>query len=136
MEDGFETKALSLYKVAAAAFPTRVLAWEKIAGHYLETGRPQDAFQTLSEASEHFTGKAHRHGAIQLLTRALEIQPDDFATAFDLARLLSKSRRRDEATALLRGFETKVHGAELKRLRGLLFRVRPGPVTAWRWLRT
>ena len=136
LDDGFEAKALSLYKVAAKAFPTRIAAWDKIAAHYLDTGRRQDAFNTLREACDHFNRRAHRNGAIRLLTKALEIEPRNFATAYDLARLFHKSGRRDEAAALLRQLETRARGADLKRVRGLLFRFRPGPATAWRWLRT
>jgi len=135
LKDGFPDKAISLYKQAAGHFPKRTLIWERVVDLQVGSGRRADAMETLRRARRHFRGRAGREGALRLCRKALTVDPTDFATAFDLGRLLLRSGLREDGLAHLEGLAACTRGAELRRVRGLLLRHDPSLRRVWEWLR-
>lgn len=135
LRQGFEDKALAVYRSAVASLPHEVAFWEAIARHHRERRCDAEAVKTLLEARGHFTRKATRAQAIRLLQAAIAIEPWHFEATFDLAQLLGREGDVAQARELYLGVAERMHGVRLRRVRAALFRLSPSPGTAWRWLR-
>jgi tetratricopeptide (TPR) repeat protein len=134
-KQGFPEKALAVYVQASAWLPRQVDLWETISGLYLARSLRGDAVAALLEGRRHFRRRKQRAHAIRLLRQATRIQPWHFAATFDLARVLAKTGAKDEADRLRQGLAERTRDTELRRVRGAMFRRRPTPAAAWRWLR-
>jgi tetratricopeptide (TPR) repeat protein len=135
LRSGRPDRALAIYKQAAAVLPREVQAWQAIARLQHRSERPRDAIATLLEGSRHFRRGRLRPRAIHLLRLAREIEPWHFETVHELARLLARSRQREEAAILLRHLALRCGGSRLRRVRATQLRVWPTPRHAWLWLR-
>ena len=71
----------------------------------------------------------------RLLQDALLFEPKHLDATLQLAPLLKKERRPEDARALLENALTFTTGAEARRVRRRLFLLFPGFRTLWRWLR-
>jgi len=134
-KQGFPEKALAVYVQAATYLPRQIDLWETIAGLNLARSRRADAIAALLEGRQHFRAKKQRPLAIRLLRQAVKIEPWHFAATFDLAHLFVKNGMTAEADRLYQGLCERTHDAELRRVRGAMFRRSPTPAAAWRWLR-
>jgi tetratricopeptide (TPR) repeat protein len=134
-KQGFVDRSLAVYAQAASAMPWHAKTWEAVARLRLEKGQRADALKALLEGRAHLTRRAERPDAIGLLLVARQIDPEAFSLAIDLARLMRKEARHDEARPLLESLVEKHEGRQLRLARGELFRLAPSPPAAWRWLR-
>ncbi len=135
LREGHSEKALAIYREAANHLPREVQAWEATARLLHRAGRRTEALETLHEASRNFRSRRLRPQAVHLLRRARELDAWHFEIVRDLAKVLAKSRQRTEAQRLLEGLTEHVTGASLRQVRAAQFRLSPGPVSLWRWLR-
>jgi hypothetical protein len=108
--------------------------WLALAGLEVERGRAVDAVQALLDGAHRLRARRTRPDAVALLARAREIQPQAFEPSFQLGGMLVRSGARDQGKRILLALVPRAHGRDLRRLRGRLFRLSPGPVSAWRWL--
>ncbi len=132
---GFPEKALAVYTQAVLYLPRSLELRETISGLYLARSRRADAIAVLFDGRKHFRRRKQRPLAIRLLRGAVRIEPWHLDATLELARLLSKSGGRAEADRLYQGLCEKKRGAQLRRVRGAMYRRSPTPAALWRWLR-
>lgn len=133
-EQGFVEQAIGTYRDFAFHQPSDVAVWKAISDLELERGRAPDAVAALLEGRSFFRARRHREDALALLRRARKIDPTHFEANFDLAGTLIRCGAAPRARKILTDLEQHVRGSQLRRLRGRLFRLSPGPGAAWRWL--
>ncbi len=134
VEQGFVDQAIGVYRDFASHIPSELAVWEELAELELERKREPDAVAALLEGRTHFRKRQQRQEALSLLRRARRIDRTHFQANFDLAGLLIRMGARQPARGVLVELEAHTRGRELRRLRGRLFRLTPGPRIAWRWL--
>lgn len=132
---GFRDKALGIYVQATHCMPMEIEAWKAVAKIQLNRGLKVDSVNTLLKAHRHFRRRALRPAAIYLLRKARKTIPWHFEVTFELTRLLAKVGKKEEALQLLRELATREERRNLRRTRGAIFKISPGPGSAWRWLR-
>ncbi len=132
---GFFNKAAGVYAQAARCMPRHAFIWERLSELYLTKGHKADAVDALFTGHRNFTRKKDRAHGVKMLRKAFEIAPWSFKTTHALAMLLKKTGKKDEAFALLQGLAEREEGEERKKALKAAFRVKPGFMTAWRWLR-
>ena len=133
-EQGFVEKALAVYLQATQTMPWHPKTWKAAARMMLAKGRRADAFRVLLEGRDGLRRRSQRPEAIELLTVAVQIDDSDFEVMLDLARLLRKVGRADEARVVLERLAERGEGTQRKRLRREYFSLGPSAQTAWRWL--
>jgi tetratricopeptide (TPR) repeat protein len=136
IEGGFDAHALGVCREATSFYPRQVELWEAIARLRLKVASASDAVSALLEGRSHLRRRKHRADAIRLLERAHEIDPKNIPVGLDLARLLRRAGRRDEARQILEGHDVRLRGRMLRRVRLAQFRNDPGVGSASAWLRT
>ncbi len=133
-KQGFDEKALAVYRQAAGFLPREVRLWEQIARLHVRRNHQPDAIAALLEGRGKQRGRRRRAAAIGLLRSVRSIDPHHFAATIDLARLLARTGERTEAIRLLEQLCREQRGRRLRLARGALLRLRPTPSAAWRWL--
>jgi tetratricopeptide (TPR) repeat protein len=132
---GEKQAALSLYRDATKRLPRNFDAWVARAQLERSMSNPDQARLTLIEARRRFRGRRNRPQAVSLLRRILEITPGDDETTLDLAALLARMRRKDEALLLLGRLAESCDGTLLRRVRHTQWSVTPSLAHTWFWLR-
>jgi Flp pilus assembly protein TadD len=135
IQAGFDAHALGVCREATSFYPRQVELWEAIARLRLKVASASDAVGALVEGRSHFRRRKDLPEAVRLLERAHGIDPKNVSVGLDLARLLKRSGRRDDARVILAQFEAELRGGMLRRLRFAQFRNDPSPRTAWMALR-
>ena len=133
-EQGFVDKALSNYLQATRAMPWHPKAWKAAARMMLDKGRRADAYRLVLEGRDHLRRRSQRPEAIELLTVAAQIDDSDFEVMIDLARLLRKVGRTEDATIVLERLAKLHEGSRLKRVRREYLSLGQSAKTAWAWL--
>ena len=131
---GFHAKAAGVYVQASRHMPKKKEVWESLSDVYLMRDLKADAVDSLFLGHRHFKGR-YRATAIKFLEKAREIEPWRYNVTKRLARLLSRTGRKDEALSMLQGLAAREPGKNLRKVRGDIFRLSPGFNTAWLWLR-
>ena len=131
---GFVDQAIGVYREATTSLWRERKLWLALADLEVERGRAPDAVGALLDGAHRLRKRSTREDALALLVRAREIQPTAFEPSFQLGGLLARAGARDKAKRVLLALVPRAHGRDLRRLRGRLFRLSPGPVTAWRWV--
>lgn len=135
LRENREERAMALYRDATRMLPREIQAWQSLARLLARRGEEREAVSILVEACAHFDKRSLRPQAIHLLRRARVIDPWHPDAVLALARLLARSRQREEARLLLDGLGGRAQGRALRRVRGAQLRL-DGTVSAlWRWLR-
>jgi tetratricopeptide (TPR) repeat protein len=135
-EQGFVERAIGIYREAAQNLPRESAVWLAIAELEVKRGRRADAVAALCAGRRQLRSRSERPQAIQLLTRAHEVDPAAFEPGLDLAGLLAKSGERAGAVALLETLARGRRGRALRRVRLRQLNLSPGPRAVWRWLRS
>ena len=134
VSQGFNDQAIGLLRGAAGQLPMEVSLWQSVAELELQRGRPVDAVVALVEGRGHLCRRDQRQQAIALLSHARKIDPSDSRVSYDLAWLLGKTGRRVMAMRLLEELASRPDHEQRARVRGLQFRLFPGPGTLGRYL--
>jgi len=132
---GNKQAALDLHTDATRRLPRVFETWVARAELERELSRQDQAVRTLLDGRKIFGKRRLRPQAISLLRRALEIDPKSQDVIFDLAGLLSKSGRRDEALYYLESLAQSSRGADLKAVCKAQWGVLPSLANTWRWMR-
>jgi tetratricopeptide (TPR) repeat protein len=133
-KQGFDEKALAVYRQAVGFLPRQVQLWEQIAVLHGKRGHDPDAIAALLEGRSKLRKRKLRGAAIQLLRAVRKIDPWHFEATLDLGRLLAKTHQRGEARRLLEALCDHQRGHPLRVARGALFWLSPTPAAAWHWL--
>ena len=134
VKQGFREQAIGVCRDFATHVPDEPAVWLALSRLEFARNRAPDAVDVLLEGRRFFRSRRGRQKALILLREARRIDPTHFEANFDLSRLLIRSGARVPARRLLVELEHHVSGRELRRLRGRMFSLSPGPTTAWRWL--
>ncbi len=132
---GKKQAALALYADATRRLPHCFDAWVARASLERELGRPETARGVLLEGRDRFNQRRFRSEAIALLQRALEIDPGSLEVIFDLARLLMRVGRKEEALFQLDRLAGQTRGKHLKAIYRVKCFLSPSLANSWRWLR-
>lgn len=133
LKAGFTDRAVSLRRQAAETFPEEFPLWQELTRLLLMRDRRADAVAALHAGGRTLLHSRHRQVGVQLLRRALEIEPRQVEVTLLLARLLARCGRKAEAMPLLDDLDARAGGAVLRRARRLAFRLSPTPRRLWRW---
>lgn len=136
MLDGFADKALSTYTQATRCMPMEIETWKAVSKLQRDRGLKVDSVNTLLKGQSNFRRRKLRPAAVYMLRKAWKIIPWHFEVTFELARLLAKTDKKEEALKLLNGLAEREGKKNLRRIRGAIFKISPGAGSAWRWLRT
>jgi tetratricopeptide (TPR) repeat protein len=131
---GFVDQAIGVYREATTWLWQEKTLWLALADLEVERGRGVDAVGALVDGARRLRKRKTMQDALALLVRAREIQPGAFEPNFELGGLLARAGKRDRAKRVLMELVPRARGRDLRRLRGRLFRLSPGPVTAWHWI--
>lgn len=134
LRHGQPDRALAIYRQAAAILPREVQVWQAIARIQHRSGRTRAAVETLLEGSRALRRGRLRAHAIHLLRLARELEPWDFESVHELARLLARSQQREEARILLRGLSRRCGGRRLRCVRAEQVLLSPTPGHLLRWV--
>ena len=136
LKQGFDVKAIALYKQATRYFPTETGLWLNVARLQVNRKNRAEAVATLLAASSHLKKPAFRQKESKVLKAALSISPWHPDATIALAKNMIKSSNMNESVDLLRGLEKRVKGKYLRHTRWALFRIQATPANLWRWLRS
>jgi thioredoxin-like negative regulator of GroEL len=131
-----EEACLSVLREACRLVPHEYDAWRMRAELELKFGRDELAYDTLLEGRRQFARPDSKAQAMALLTRARAIEPWDTEVALDLAGLYVRSGLAEAALELLASLAGRVRASELRRVRGLQWRITLSPQHARLWLRS
>jgi tetratricopeptide (TPR) repeat protein len=134
VKEGFVEQAIGVYRDFTNHLPREVAVWEALSELELKRERRPDSVSVLLEGRRSFRSRSCLQEALCLLRRASRIDPSHFEANFDLAGLLARDGARSPAQRILARLEPQARGRDLRRLRGLQFRLSPGLGAAWRWL--
>ena len=134
-QDGLVDKWSSVWSQAVIYFPRSTEAWLSLAQAKASRGVPADAAAALLTGSRHFTRRKEREERVALLTEAFRLAPYTFDVTMEYASALVASGARSDAFELLEELTDRTTGSRHRKVRGRLFRLRPTPAAAWRWLR-
>lgn len=132
---GFGDMALGIYIQATRCMPMEIETWKAVSKLQLNRGLKADSVNTLLNGHRHFRRRALRPAAVYMLRKAWKIIPWHFEVTFELARLLAKTGKKEEALRLLGDLERHEGRSNLRRIRGAIFKISPTPGSAWLWLR-
>jgi tetratricopeptide (TPR) repeat protein len=132
---GFIDRAVSLRRQAAETFPEEYPLWQELTRIHLVRGRRADAVAALLAGGRQLLRSPHREVGVQVLARALELEPRHVGATFLLATTLARLGRKAEALQLLDELDPRTGGATLRRARRLAFRLSPTPRRLWRWVK-
>ncbi|MCK5690510.1 tetratricopeptide repeat protein [Myxococcota bacterium] len=135
LDQGFETKALSIYVQSTDSLPRNLDAWQTVANLQFKMGRRPDAIQVLLKSIKNFKGKRFRREGILLMRQAFEIQPWEPKVTRNLILLLHAEGEIMESARLARGLADRSDGKERRKALWMVFRATPGFRTAWGWFR-
>ena len=133
-KEGFQDKAIGIYREAVHYLPRRVEAWMAIGEFHFDRRRKTDAVESLLEGRKHFRRRKDLTSAMQLLSRARQIDPGHVEVGLDLARLWRKSGNRRGAVRLLEELMRVAHRNQRRKIRWAQFSLRSNPATFLRWL--
>jgi tetratricopeptide (TPR) repeat protein len=133
LQTGFVERALSVYLQARRAFPLEPEFHSEAARVHLVRGRRADAAIVLAQGGR-AVGRTRRPEGIDMLRRALGLQPGHVEATLALAPLLRKEGQPAEAWKLLARIEPGLRGAVLRRARWEMLRAAPGFRAGYRWI--
>jgi tetratricopeptide (TPR) repeat protein len=97
--DGFDAKAVALYKQIARLDPKRQDVAVPLAELYARMGLVPDAIAALQSAADAAYRAGDKDGALELLRRMAALDPANTLNRLKLAELLAKEHHADEAAA-------------------------------------
>jgi pilus assembly protein FimV len=99
MQDGFDAKAVALYKQITRIDPKRFDVYEPLAELYERLGLVSDAMAALQTAADAHYREGHRGDALDLLRKMAGLDPTNTTNRLKVADLLRQEGRTTEALA-------------------------------------
>ncbi len=96
-KDGFATKAIAILKKINRLDPQRLDIFERLAELYVEKGLTVEAKREYQVLADWYMKNDQPHRAVESLTKLVELEPGNHASALRLADLLMKQRQEDAA---------------------------------------
>ena len=134
-KDGLVDKWSSVWQQAVIYFPRSTEAWLSLAKAKTHKGVAADAAATLLTGSRNFKRRRDREARVQLLEEAFRVAPYTHDVTIEYTVALVANGQRSDAFDLLEELLERTSGSRVRKIRGRMFRLRPTPASAWRWLR-
>jgi len=134
-KDGLVDKWSSVWAQTVIYFPRSHEAWLSLAKAKSARGVPAEAAAMLLTGSRNFTRRKDREMKVTLLEEAFRLVPYQFDVTMAYVAALVANKQRGDAFDLLEEMVERTSGSKLRKIRGKMFRLRPTPASAWRWLR-
>ncbi len=99
MADGFDAKAVALYKQIVRIDEKRLDVYQPLAELYQRLGLNSDAMSALQTAADAHYREGNRNEALDLLRRMASLDPTNTANRMKVADLLRQEERTEEAIA-------------------------------------
>jgi len=112
MDEGFDARAVAVYKQILSLAPTSHEAHTKLAELYERMGLIAEAIHALKVAAEGFNQRGQRVAALGLLRRMAILDPGNTTSRFKVANLLHQEGMEDEALAEFDGLIDDLEGQE------------------------
>ena len=112
--DGFNLRAIAMYKKCQRVDPSRIEFIEKLAELNAQQGLTNEAKLNFQQVADHYTREGKGEKARQIYARISEIEPDNLKNRLKLADLYLKENKLQQALG-----EYRVIGAELAK-KGML----------------
>ncbi len=98
-KEGFDAKAVALYKLITKIAPKRLDVYEPLAELYQRLGLTSEAMMALQTAADVFQKEGKKREGLALLRKMATLDPGNTGTRLKIAELLWKEDLKDEALA-------------------------------------
>ncbi len=99
MRDGFDAKAVALYKQITKIDPKRYDSYVPLADLYHRLGLVSDAMKALQTAADALNREGRKREALEVLRRLASLDPSNTTSRLKVAELLRQAGLQDEAVA-------------------------------------
>ncbi|MGC1945182.1 MAG: tetratricopeptide repeat protein, partial [Candidatus Acidiferrales bacterium] len=97
LNDGFNSKAIAIYKKIAKLAPTELAPLERLADLYVQQGVLSEARPLFLQIAEAHLKANHAQRAVEVLHRLLEVEPENLRVQMRLAELYNVMGQKKEA---------------------------------------
>src|SRR3984885_3988245 len=109
LNDGFNSKAIAIYKKIAKLAPNELAPLERLAGLYVQQGGLSEARPLFLQIAEAHLKANHSQKAVEVLHRLLEVEPENQRVQLRLAELYSMMGQKQEAAQTYLGYAQRLY---------------------------
>src|SRR3984885_1066935 len=109
LNDGFNSKAIAIYKKIAKLAPNELAPLERLAGLYVQQGGLSEARPLFLQIAEAHLKANHSQKAVEVLHRLLEDEPENQRVQLRLAELYSMMGQKQEAAQTYLGYAQRLY---------------------------
>jgi pilus assembly protein FimV len=108
LNDGFNSKAIAIYKKIAKLAPNELAPLERLADLYVQQGVLSEARPLFLQIAEAHLKANHSQKAVEVLHRLLEVEPENQRVQMRLAELYSMMGQKHEAAQTYLGYAQRL----------------------------
>ena len=109
LNDGFNSKAIAIYKKIAKLAPNELAPLERLADLYVQQGVLSEARPLFLQIAEAHLKANHSQKAVEVLHRLLEVEPENQRVQLRLAELYSMMGQKQEAAQTYLGYAQRLY---------------------------
>src|ERR1700685_3105400 len=109
LNDGFNSKAIAIYKKIAKLAPNELAPLERLADLYVQQGVLSEARPLFLQIAEAHLKANHSQKAVEVLHRLLEVEPENQRVQMRLAELYSMMGQKQEAAQTYLGYAQRLY---------------------------
>jgi pilus assembly protein FimV len=109
LNDGFNSKAIAIYKKIAKLAPNELAPLERLADLYVQQGVLSEARPLFLQIAEAHLKANHSQKAVEVLHRLLEVEPENQRVQLRLAELYGMMGQKQEAAQTYLGYAQRLY---------------------------
>ena len=109
LNDGFNSKAIAIYKKIAKLAPNELAPLERLADLYVQQGVLSEARPLFLQIAEAHLKANHSQKAVEVLHRLLEVEPENQRVQMRLAELYGMMGQKQEAAQTYLGYAQRLY---------------------------
>jgi tetratricopeptide (TPR) repeat protein len=109
LSDGFNSKAIAIYKKIAKLAPNELAPLERLADLYVQQGVLSEARPLFLQIAEAHLKANHSQKAVEVLHRLLEVEPENQRVQMRLAELYGMMGQKQEAAQTYLGYAQRLY---------------------------
>ena len=109
LNDGFNSKAIAIYKKIAKLAPNELAPLERLADLYVQQGVLSEARPLFLQIAEAHLKGNHSQKAVEVLNRLLEVEPENQRVQMRLAELYGMMGQKHEAAQTYLGYAQRLY---------------------------
>jgi pilus assembly protein FimV len=109
LSDGFNSKAIAIYKKIAKLAPNELAPLERLADLYVQQGVLSEARPLFLQIAEAHLKANHSQKAVEVLHRLLEVEPENQRVQMRLAELYGMMGQKQEAAKTYLGYAQRLY---------------------------